>query len=122
MINAPIFNILKNVPAVTALLGTDPVRIYPWGRAPQNPTKPYAVYAVYNAIPENYLGQRPDIDNKGTQINVYGDTSDSVDACFKAIRDALEDHAHMTAFSSPDREAETNLYSCRLEFDFWDER
>lgn len=120
--NPPLFSILNNSAPVKALLGSNPLRIFPWGRAPKEVKKPYGVYVVYNAIPENYLGEVPDIDNKGTQLNIYADTSESLQNCFIAIRDAIEPLAHMTSFATPDLDADTDLYSCRMEFDFWDER
>lgn len=122
MMNPPLFTLLNESTPVKTLLGSNPLRVFPWGSAPQDVAKPYAVYAVYNANPENYLGQAPDIDNKGTQINIYASTSASLESCFDAIRNALEPHAHMTSFASPDRDSETNLYSARMEFDFWNER
>lgn len=120
--NPDLFPILKANASVTALLGSEPLRVFPHGRAPTNTVKPYAVYAVYNANPENYLGQRPDIDNKGTQIEIFADTSQSLESCFLAIRDALEDFAHMTNYNTPDLDANTNLYGVRMEFDFWEAR
>lgn len=120
--NPTLFSILNNSAAVKAVLGSNPLRFFPWGRATQDTQKPYAVYSVYNGNPENYLGNIPDIDNKGTQINIYGDTSASVQAAYMAIRDTLEPIAHMTSFTTPDLDAQTDLYSCRMEFDFWDER
>lgn len=120
--NPELFPILNANTAVKAVLGSNPLRVYPWGRAPQNVVKPYAVYGVYNGNPENYLNQVPDIDNKGTQIDIYASTSESAEDVFIAIRDALEPTVHMTSFATPNLDAETNLYSARLEFDFWDER
>lgn len=120
--NPPIFSILNASAPVKALLGSGPLRVFPWGRAPQNVKLPYAVYGIYNANPENYLDSLPDIDNKGTQVNIYASDADSLEACFAAVRNALEPHAHMTSFATPDQDADTNLYSCRMEFDFWDGR
>lgn len=120
--NPQLFPILDSNSSVKSLLGSSPLRVFPWGRAPQDVKKPYGVYAVYNAIPENYLGEVPDIDNKGTQINLYADTSQSLQDCFIAVRNAIEPYAHMTSFATPDLDADTDLYSCRMEFDFWDER
>lgn len=120
--NPEIFPILNANTAVKAVLGSNPLRFYPWGRAPQNVVKPYAVYNVYNGNPENYLDRVPDIDNKGTQIDLYAVTSETADSAFLAIRNALEPHGHMTSFATPVLDAETNLYTGRLEFDFWDER
>lgn len=120
--NPSLFTILNNNPAVKALLGTSPLRVYPFGQVDQNTPKPYAAYSVYNGNPENYLGEVPDIDNMGTQVDVYAQTGVSASACAKAIRDAIEPFAHMTSFSTPARDAQTQLYSCRLEFDFWENR
>lgn len=120
--NPEIFPILNASVAVKSVLGSNPLRFYPWGRAPQNVAKPYAVYGVYNGNPENYLNQVPDIDNKGTQIDLYAVTGESAQAVFIALRDALEPYGHMTSFSTPALDADTNLYTGRMEFDFWDER
>lgn len=120
--NPQLFSILNADAQVRALLGPTPLRVYPWGRAPQNVAKPYAVYSVYNANPENYLDRVPDIDNKGTQINIYAENAADLESCFIAIRDALEPYAHMTNFSTPDLDSNTDLFPCRMEFDFWDER
>lgn len=120
--NPDLFEILKSSPAVTNLLGSNPLKVFPFGRAPQKVSLPYAVYSVYNANPENYLDRVPDIDNKGTQIDIFASNAEDLKSCFDAIRDALEPHAHMTSFSTSDQDADTNLYPCRMEFDFWDER
>jgi hypothetical protein len=98
------------------------LRVYPWGEAPENVARPYATYGVYNGVPENYLGQVPDVDNLGTQIDVWADTAASGNACAIAIRDSLEPHAHMTSFAANERDGETKLYRCRMSFDFYKER
>lgn len=120
--NPDLFPILDASVDVKLRFGANPLRIYPWDRAPENPRKPYAVYGVYNANPENYLDSVPDIDNKGTQIQIYADTGDSCEKCYKAIRDTLEPHAHMLSFSTPSLDTNTNLYVARMEFDFWESR
>lgn len=120
--NPNLFPILNASAPVKALLGSNPLRVFPWGRAPQNVAKPYVVYGVYNGNPENYISNAPDIDNKGTQIDIYADTGASAESVFSAIRGALEPYAHMTSFATPNLDADTNLYTGRMEFDFWDER
>lgn len=120
--NPKLFEILENDTLVKMFLGNNPLRVYPWSRAPQNSRKPYAVYGVYNGNPENYLDKVPDIDNKGTQIDIYGDDPDIVEKSAVAIRNALEPYAHMTSFSTIDRDADSDFYGFRLEFDFWENR
>lgn len=122
MINSKLFQILNNSIQVKLHLGANPLRVYPHGRAPENVKKPYAAYSLYSGVPENYLGNTPDIDNKGTQIDIYSETAEKLELCFNAVRDALENHAHMTNFSTPDQDSETKLFSVRMEFDFWDAR
>lgn len=120
--NPTLFTLLKDDPTIQALFGTDPVRIFPWGRAPQKAQLPYAVYSVYNATTQNYTDRVPDIDAKGTQINIYAANANVLQSCFEAVRDVLEPHGHMTSYATPDLDADTDLYSCRMEFDFWDDR
>lgn len=121
--NPEIFPILKNTPAVMALLGSGGVlRFYPYADAPQNATKPYATYGVYNGNPENYLDRVPDIDNMGTQIEIWADNSTQCEAIFTVLRDTLEPLGHMTNFASTRRDFETQLYNARMEFDFWVKR
>lgn len=120
--NTKLFQILSGSNPVKLLFGSNPMRVYPFGRAPQDPRKPYAVYSVYNANPENYLDNVPDIDNKGTQIDIYADTAEKAEQCFLAVRNTLEPQAHMTNYSTPGVDEETNLYTVRMEFDFWENR
>lgn len=120
--NPSIFSILNASSPVKLILGANPLRVYPWGRAPEKPILPYAVYTVYNANPENYLDKVPDIDNKGTQIDIYAQSGQTLESAFVSVRDALEPYAHMISFATPVQDADTNFYSCRMEFDFWDAR
>lgn len=120
--NPDLFPILNDNTTVKSLLGTSPLRVFPYGRAPEKVPKPYAVYSVISGRPENYLDTTPDFDSKLTQISIYAETDSSLSLCYSAVRDALEPHAHMTSFSTPDIDADTNLSSCRMEFEFWDER
>lgn len=119
--NPSIFEILDDNIDVKEVLG-QPLRVYPWNRAPENSKNPYVTYGIFNGNPENYLSDIPDIDNKGTQVNIYSNDPHECEEVAIKVRDAIEPFAHMTSFSTPDRDADTNLYSCRLEFDFWEGR
>jgi len=59
----PVFSTAVAASAVTALLGTNPTRLYLFGEAPQGVAKPYAVWQTVAGSPENYLGTLPDIDH-----------------------------------------------------------
>ena len=120
--NPRIFPILKEDETVTSLLGENPLRFYPWARAPKSPLTPYATYGVYSGLPQNYLDSPPDIDSKGTQIDVWAVDADECELVYLALRGALEPHGHMTSFAGTIRDVETNLYNIRMEFDFWEVR
>ncbi len=118
----PVFTILNASNPVKALLGNKPLRVFPFGSAPPNVARPYATYSTVNGLPENYLGQVPDIDNIGTQVDIWADTVASCNSVAETVRDALEPHAHMTSFAGSERDFETNLFRCRMDFDFFEGR
>ncbi|STT07338.1 Protein of uncharacterised function (DUF3168) [Klebsiella michiganensis] len=55
---APIFSVCAASQAVKDLLGTNPVRLYPFGIQDDNIVYPYAVWQNIGGSPENYLNQR----------------------------------------------------------------
>lgn len=110
-----IFNTVKNHAPATALIGTSPTRFYPAGNAPQNTQTPYATYQIISGLPENYINQTPDVDEFGLQVDIFSDKYSEVISLSTAIRDAVEPHAHITAWRGGEREAGTMLY--RYSFD-----
>lgn len=120
--NPNIFQIVSADAGVIALLGNNPTRFFPFARAPKLAPMPYAVYQVYSGIPQNYIDKTPDIDNKGTQIDIYAKTAEDAENVYNAVRDALEPHFHMTNFTTPERDGETDEYHVRMEFDVWQPR
>lgn len=125
MNNKPLYDLLRDNAGVRALLAVSPtgrIRVYPWGEAPQDTTKPYAVYSLISGVPENYLGQVPDTDNKVFQVNVYAKAGDAATDVAEAIRDALEPYSHMTRFDMLLKEPDTDLYPVSMDFSFWQNR
>lgn len=117
--NPPVFTILNASAPVKSIFGTDPLRVFPFSHAPQNVERPYATYSVYNGVPENTLACTPDVDNMGTQIDVWSEDAEDCLIAASSIRNALEPHAHMTGFQSAEWDEETGLYHSRMDFDFW---
>ena len=68
---APIFAVCSASAQVKALIGSNPVRLYLFGEAPQGVTYPYAVWQSVGGTPENFLAGRPDADSYTTQVDVY---------------------------------------------------
>ena len=124
MIFPPIFS-AANVTAVRALLGV-PVRFWMFSRAPQpgapNYAKPYAVWQTITGSPENYINQLPDTDSFTAQVDVYGDTGDSVTNVATALRDALEPVAYVTAWRGETKDPNTNLFRFSFDVDFFTNR
>ena len=112
---APIFAVCSASAQVKALIGSNPVRLYPFGEAPQGVTYPYAVWQSVGGAPENFLAGRPDADSYTTQVDVYADTAASAREVAKALRDAVELVAHVVAWRGESRDPETKKY--RFSFD-----
>jgi len=118
MMYPPIFEVSAASPAVTALLGASPLRLWPFGEPPQNTPLPYAVWQTVSGQPENYLGQRPDADSWSLQVDVYADTATSARNVAKALRDAIEPTAYITRWGGDGRDSETNHYRYSFDVDF----
>lgn len=119
----PIFEAV-DVPAVRALLKASggELRFYLFGRAPQNPVYPYAVWQVSYGNPENYINQVPDIDTFGTQIDVYAKPSQGVSVArqvAEALRDAIEPVAHITSWRGESQDPNTNNFRFGFDADWW---
>lgn len=118
----PIFSVCAANAAVLALLGSNPVRLYEFGKAPQNVVRPYAVWQRIGGSPENYLGGRPDIDLFSLQIDAYGTDSESARGVARAIEIAIELNAHVTSYNGELRDPDTNLYRYIFTIDWWVKR
>lgn len=114
----PVFQICAASAAVTALIGTNPVRLYPFGEAPQGVVYPYAAWQLVTGTPENYLGDLPDADNFTVQIDVYADTAASARNVAKALRDAIEPVAYVVAWRGESKDAETKRYRYSFDVDW----
>jgi len=105
--NPPIFQVCAADTNVTALLGTAPTRLFPFGEAPQGVTLPYAVWQTITGLPDNYLGQAPDIDQFTIQVDVYADRGSSAREVAQALRNAIEPHAHIVGWNGESTDPDT---------------
>lgn len=111
----PLFATCAANAGVTALLGAGTTRLYPFGDAPENVAKPYAVYQVINGVPENYLDEPPDIDEWNIQIDIYATSVNSANDVQKALRRALEAHCYVTRLGRTGTEPSTKLKTTSLD-------
>lgn len=115
MIN--IFPLIASHPACTALLGSKPVRFYPFASAPQAGDKPYAVWQLVSGNPHSLLACPAPLDHYTVQIDVYAKRADEARRIAIALRAALEgdNHYTITNWAREDYEPDTRLY--RISFD-----
>jgi uncharacterized protein YggE len=111
----PIFEIVAADSDCQTNLGVSPTRFYPFGEAPQNVTKPYAVWQSITGFPENYINEVPDLDTYSVQVDVYGDNVDAVRNAAAALRNAIESSAHIIAWRGEERDPDTRNF--RISFD-----
>lgn len=114
----PIFAWLSAAAPVTAILGTPP-KVSRHGDAPQDEGAPYVTWSVIGDLPENNLSDLPPLDRVTIQADCYHLTDSGIEALAIAVRDALEQHGHMTGMPVNQRETGTRLYRIALQFDFF---
>ena len=119
----PIFDTCSADTSVQALLGDGPtLRLYPFGEALQKDRLPYAVWALADGAPENYLGQVPDVDAFTLHVDVYGKTAESAREVRDALVAAIEPVAHIVSWDGERRDAETRAYRISFTVDWIVER
>lgn len=119
----PVFTLAAGSAAVTALLGTNPVRVWPFGMAPQNETRPYAVHQLIYGSPENSMSCAPDIDNTGIQLDAFAKTASEAREVANALRDAFEAaHNQVVAWNGETKDVPTGLFRVSMTVEFWTNR
>ena len=115
---APIFSVCAASASVTALLGSSPLRIYPFGLKDDDVIYPYAVWQNIGGAPEMYLDTLPDYDTFNIQVDIYADTVTASTAVAKALRDAIEPHAYITRWGDQVRDPDTKRYRYSFDVDW----
>lgn len=118
MNTAPIFAVCAADAAVTAVLGIQPTRLYPFGEAPEGVVKPYAVWQLLTGSPDNYLSGRPDIDGYTLQVDVYATTASDARSVTQSITRAIELKANVTRWGGETKDSATNLYRSSFDIDW----
>lgn len=112
---------------VTAIVGTNPPRIWRHGAAPQTRDgapmpEPYVTWFSPSMAPEVNLSGLPPTARVSVQVDCWHQTDAGVERLARAVRDAMELHSHMTGLVANLREPETRLYRMGLQFDVWLDR
>lgn len=104
-----LFQLIAASPTCTALLGTDPVRCFEFGTAPQLMEAPYMTWQELQGTPFNYLSGAPTLDALKIQIDVWAPTAHMARQVSKAIRLAIHEAVTVTFFQNTYDEA-SRLY------------
>lgn len=103
------------VKAGTTKLGTDPVRFFEFGSAPELETEPYATFQVLNGEPVNYLAGEPDLDIVVYQIDIWSKTGAELREITKEVRAAIAPAGQITFFNF-EWDPESGLFRAILHF------
>ena len=115
----PVWDIASLDADVQSYLGADPVRLFPFGAAPDRITLPYAVWQTISGLPEDYITNAPDLDLFVVQIDVYANSPTEARAVGKALRDALEaGKASVSAYRGETKELKTERFRCSFDMSF----
>src|SRR5690625_2126134 len=115
MSTPPLFSICRADSAVAELLGTNPVRLFMFGMAPQRVQRPYATWQVISGNPESYIAGRPDAENYIIQIDVWGNSASETREILSAIERAIELHCYVTRYGGESRDPETMSYRSSMD-------
>jgi len=115
-----VFPLLAGAPAVTALVGTAPVRVYRHGSAPQNVASPYVTWSVTGGDAEIVFDQT-DADTFRVSVDCWasgtaGDTL--IETLAAAVRAAIEPAAHLVGYIADERDFDTQKFRISMAFDF----
>lgn len=123
MMAPPVFQVVAPVAAVQSIFGSDPVRVWPFGEAPEGSrTYPYATWQTLYGNPLNKLSGTPDMDYHGAQVDVWAKSLNDAREGAKALRDALEPHAYIVRWNGETRDKETRTYRYSFDVDFHTKR
>lgn len=117
----PLISTLLAAPAVLAVFGA-PLRVFPFGAATAKGEPgyqiPYCVFQTVFGSPENYLGNVPDMDGWGVQLDTYAATLTAARNAARVLRDALDPVAYVTAWNGEFWDEATELFRYSMTVSF----
>lgn len=110
-----LFQLIKNSPECTAILGSNPVRFFEFGTAPQLEQLPYATFQLIAGTPYNALSGPAAADQITYQIDAWAKSTSELKTLANAIRNAIEQRGYIVFFSSG-KDDESGLFRSILRF------
>lgn len=111
-----LFALVKASSQCTALLGSNPVRFFEFGQAPQLEQAPYATYQLVTGTPYNVLTGPAPADHITAQIDVWADSSAECKAVANAIRKAAESDCYVTSWLGTSKDGDIFRNTFTVQF------
>ncbi|MDF2860323.1 MAG: hypothetical protein K0S02_595 [Achromobacter mucicolens] len=105
-------------PAVLAIVGGTPVRIFRHGAAPQDTAKPYVTWFEVTGQPYDQISGPPCGDFDSVQIDCWSMDDTQVETLARAVRDAVDAAGFSNRLVINHRDPDTKLYRIGLQADF----
>ena len=105
-------------PAVLAIVGGTPVRIFRHGAAPQDTAKPYVTWFEVTGQPYDQISGIPCGDFDSVQIDCWSMDDTQVETLARAIRDAVDAAGFSNRLVINHRDPDTKMYRIGLQADF----
>lgn len=113
---------LLNTPEVQAFVGSDPVRIFDFGKAPQDVIAPYIVFNQVADSPYEQISGSPCSDFMTVQVDCYSKDKGEIRGLAKAVRIALDVSGYSNRLIIQTQEDGTLLYRISFEVDLIENR
>jgi putative Ca2+/H+ antiporter (TMEM165/GDT1 family) len=109
---------LKASAALTAIVGD---RVYQTV-APETSARPYVVWFIVSAVPDNTLSERPQRDDERIQIDCYSPSQSEATRMKDAVVEAVEAIGYIVFGPWNTYEAETKTFRWSLDLEYWNPR
>lgn len=110
--------VLTGSSALVAIVGTRITQAI----APEDQTRPYVVWWIDSAVPENNLSDRPEEDDQLVRIDCWSTNQQQCRQMMQAAVDACEAIGHITRGPAPSYELETKLFLWSFDLEVWNKR
>ncbi|MDY0292727.1 MAG: DUF3168 domain-containing protein [Desulfuromonadaceae bacterium] len=123
MTTSPLFELCSLDATVTSLLKEGNIlKVFKFGSAPQDTKPPYVVWQNIGGVPINYLGERPDMENRLIQVDAYATTQEKVTEIIDAVEYAIEEDAHIVGYNIDELDVNTGLWRASFDAEFYNTR
>lgn len=118
-----LFPTIRDSPAVTAIIGSNPVRFYPHGQATQTTVAPYITWRPISIVPQNNISTSACVDDSRCQLSCWSDNTgtgiDDVETLYAALRAAVEPYFMVLDVRVGGRDTETQRYRIDVDVQVW---